>query len=60
MYFYEILFGKDYAYQLLDAVGQLEFVQFVNLNKNELKAQLHNVAQIKQCEKVIGKINQVK
>ena len=59
MYFYEILFGRDSAYQILDCLGKMEIVQFVNLNRDILRATLHNLDQIKACEEVIGKISQV-
>lgn len=43
MHFYELLFSKDSAYEVLDAIGKLESVQFVDLNQSSMKTNLHNI-----------------
>jgi hypothetical protein len=56
MHFYELLFSKDSAYEVLDAIGKLESVQFVDLNQSSMKTNLHNIDQIKKADEVLSKI----
>lgn len=60
MHFYELVFSKDSTYEVLDALGKKEIVQFVDLNKDSLKIDLHNISQLKGIDELTSKLNQLR
>lgn len=60
MYLFELVFGKDYAYEVLDAMGRLEMVQFVDLNEASFKTDLHNIKMLKRTDELVAKLQKMK
>ena len=59
MHYFELLFSRDSAYEMLDVLGHLEIAQFVDLNQGVYKTQLHNIAKIKRTEDLLVKLEKV-
>lgn len=56
---YELLLARDHAQELLEAIGRLECLEFVDLNAKIVKSSLHSAPQARKCEDLLTKIEQV-